>query len=217
MNDSAHTPANADRTDPVEIESTPTRSGADRPASQGTKSESERKRDRRSVLSAIGLQVFFLACMVLLSLLAAQGHGYDWPIPSPQDFARFDFIGVGPDNPEPTFLAVAFEVLFWSAFGVLARSEYYVTQLVIKRGEFDALETASKLIGDFARGIAMAIAVVALLRSTEFVTLSLRTAGIDVIAAISFILGFYHEDTQQLLGTFRARFAHSTGDDNNGK
>jgi len=217
MNDSAHTAANADRTDPVESESTLTSGGGDKPASHTTKSQSERKLERRRVLSAIGLQVFFLVCMGILSLLAALGHGYDWPIPSPEDFARFNFIGVGPDNPEPTFLAVAFEVLFWSAFGVLARSEYYVTRLVVEHKDFDTLETVSKLIGDFARGIAMAIAVVALLRSTEFVTLSLRTAGIDVIAAISFILGFYHEDTQGLLGTFRERFAQSTVDEGDNK
>ena len=210
MKDSAHTPANSDRTDPVERETTPTRNGQDRHVSENARSKSVRHRERRRVLSAIGLQVFFLVCMIFISLLAALAHGYDWPIPSAEDFASFDFIGVGPDNPEPTFLAVAIEVLFWSAFGVLARSEYHVTRLVIERRDFETLETISKLIGDFARAIAIAIAVVALLRSTEFVTLSLKDAGIDVVAAISFILGFYHEDTHRLLGTFRESVAKGT-------
>jgi len=148
--------------------------------------------------------------MILLSLFAAVAHDYRWPIPSAEDFARFDFIGVGPDHPQPSFLAIAFEVLSWSAFGVLARSEYYVTRLIIQHRSFKTLEVVSKLVGDFAMGASIAIAVVALLRSTEFVTLSLKSAGIDVIAAISFILGFYHEDTRQLLGTFREKLEQET-------
>jgi hypothetical protein len=150
--------------------------------------------------------------MGLLSLVAALAHGYDWPIPSADDFASFDFIGVGPDNPDPTFLAVGFEVLAWSAFGVLARSQHEVVRIILRGEQFSTLETVSILIGNFARAIAMATAVVALLRSTEVVTLSLRDAGIDVIAAISFILGFFHEHTFQLLEDFRQRVAQDANE-----
>jgi len=212
MKDSAPPPADTERTDPVDKEPALPRNGEDKLASPQTKSEKARKPGRRRVLSAIGVQVVLLACMALLSWLAALAHGYDWPIPSAEDFASFDFIGVGPDNPEPSFLAVAIEVLAWSAFGVLARSQYYVTRLITDHEDFSTLEIISVLIGNFARAIAMATAVVALLRSTEFVTLSLKTAGIDVIAAISFILGFFHEHTFELLEGFRARLATDTSE-----
>jgi len=208
MSDAAHTPASMGSTDPEQKDVEPTQKGkttlSDAPTDQ--------KRDYGQVRSALGLQIFILACMILLSLFAAAAHGYRWPIPSAEDFARFDFVGVGPDNPQPSFLAIAFEVLAWSAFGVLARSEYYVTRLIIQHRHFKTLEIASKLVGDFAMGASIAVAVVALLRSTEFVTLSLKSAGIDVIAAISFILGFYHEGTRRLLGTFQERLAQGASE-----
>jgi len=156
--------------------------------------------EHHRIVQAIVLQSFILLGMGLLSWLAAKAHGYNWPVPSAEDFARFDFVGVSPGYPEPSFLALAFEVLSWSAVGVLARSEYCITRLIAQGENFHLLETISKLIGDFAMGVSIAIAVVAFLRSTEFVTLSLRSAGIEAIAAISFILGFYHEDTRRLLG-----------------
>lgn len=58
-------------------------------------------------------------------------------------------------------------------------------------------------------GVAIAIAVIFFLRATEFtigtVNLTLKTAGIELIAALAFILGFYHNDTRQLLGNIRER------------
>jgi hypothetical protein len=208
MSDDAHTPAGTAPTDPeqADIESTQKRK---KPPSDAL---TDQKRDYGQILSALGLQVFILVCMMLLSLFAAAAHGYRWPIPSAEDFARFDFIGVSPDSPQPSFLAIAVEVLAWSAFGVLARSEYYLTRLIIQHRDFRTLEIISKLVGDSAMGVSIAIAVVALLRSTEFVTLSLKSAGIDVIAAISFILGFYHEDTRRLLGTFRVRLTQKASE-----
>ena len=56
-------------------------------------------------------------------------------------------------------------------------------------------------------GAAIAVAAVALLWSTQFVNLTLRTADIAAIVAISFILGFYHEDTRRLLAKFRDRIS----------
>ena len=171
--------------------------------------------EHHRVLEAVVLQSFILLGMALISWLAARAHGYDWPIPSAEGFANFDFVGVSPENPEPSFLALAFEVLGWSAVGVLARSEYCITRRIARGENFDLLETISKLIGDFAMGVSIAVAVVAFLRSTEFVTLSLKSAGIEAIAAISFILGFYHEDTRRLLGPVKEAIpAFCWGDEN---
>jgi hypothetical protein len=62
-------------------------------------------------------------------------------------------------------------------------------------------------------GGAIAMAVVAFLRSTSLnvgsVNLTLATADIELIIAISFILGFYHEDTRRLLGSFQKNITRS--------
>jgi hypothetical protein len=105
---------------------------------------------------------------------------------------------------------VVIEVAIWSLEGVLARSEYYLSLIVFKKKKFNFWETSSKLISDGAMGIAIAIAVVLFLRATEFLELSLQNANIASIAAISFILGFYHEDTRRLLGSFRRKISEST-------
>ena len=118
--------------------------------------------------------------------------------------ANYNFVGVSPDNPQPSFFSVMIEAGIWSLAGVLARSEYYLSQMVIRRKELRLLETISKLLGDTAMGVAIAMAAIAFLRSTELVNLTLKTADIGAIGAIAFVLGFYHEDTRRLLGNFRS-------------
>jgi hypothetical protein len=83
---------------------------------------------------------------------------------------------------------------------------------VVKKKQFNFFESTSKLISDASMGIAIAIAVVLFLRAMEFVGLSLQNANVATIAAISFILGFYHEDTRRLLGGFRMKISQTTKD-----
>ncbi|MCP4359411.1 MAG: hypothetical protein GY796_15480 [Chloroflexi bacterium] len=123
--------------------------------------------------------------------------------------AEFNFVGVNENFPLPSFYSLVMEVFAWSFAGVLARSEYYLTQIAIRREEFHMSESISKIIGDTSMGVSIAIAVVAFLTATTLtigqVELTLRTASIELIGAISFILGFYHEDTRRLLGSFQKK------------
>jgi hypothetical protein len=169
---------------------------------------------QRQTVSILVMQI------VLLGVMGGITVGYGWFHNVPHAFtvmfsdkgiedfheaiAHYNFVGVSPENPEPSFFSVMIEAGIWSLFGVLARSEYYLTQIVMGRKELRLLEAISKLIGDTAMGVAIAMAVVAFLRSTELVNLTLKTADIGAIGAISFVLGFYHEDTRRLLGSFRS-------------
>ncbi len=168
------------------------------------------------ILSIITIQIVLIVLIGLLGMIYAKMHN----IPTISDFifsqditgfgeavANYNFVGVGPENPEPSLMAVLYEVLIMSFAGILARQEYYLTQIVIRRKETRPLELISRLIGELAMGAAIAVAVVAFLWSTQFVNMTLRTADIAAIVAISFILGFYHEDTRRLLGKFRDRIS----------
>ncbi len=168
------------------------------------------------ILSIITIQIVLIVLIVILGMTYSKMHN----IPTILDFmfsqdttefgeavANYNFVGVGPENPEPSLIAVLYEVLIMSFVGILARQEYYLTQTVIRRKETRPLELVSRLIGELAMGAAIAVAVVAFLWSTQFVNMTLRTADIAAIVAISFILGFYHEDTRRLLAKFRDRIS----------
>lgn len=181
------------------------------------------KKESRSklsdVLSVVGLQTIVLFLMILLTMQYSWLHNVPH-ILSPlfgnrnvdsfaDAIANYNFVGVKSATDEPSIFAVVLEVAIWSLAGVLARSEYYLSQIVIRKRQFHLLETISKLISDASMGIAIAIAVVLFLRATEFLDLSLKNANVASIAAISFILGFYHEDTRRLLGNFRRKITES--------
>lgn len=55
--------------------------------------------------------------------------------------------------------------------------------------------------------------VIAFLRAAQLsignAELTLKTASIEFIAATAFILGFYHEDTRRLLGSFHRRVTNA--------
>lgn len=168
----------------------------------------------KRISTILALQALLMALLLIWGTVYAFAHN----VPSIYDFfqntqsyyeaiANYNFLGVGPENPQPSLIAVIYEVVVWSFAGILARQQYYLTQLVIRRKDIRILEIISMLIGNAAMGVSIAIAVVAFLRTTEFVNLSLKTADIGSIVAISFILGFYHEDTRRLLGSFQKRIS----------
>jgi hypothetical protein len=173
----------------------------------------------KNKLALIGTQIILL----LLLILSSVGYGWlhnlpNWfspalnkPIEEYEEAIRnFDYVGLSVDNLQPSTIAILLEVYTWSLIGFLARSEYNLTKSTERKKKFEFLESVSKLIGNGAMSIAIAIAVVAFLMSTEFVNLSLRNAEIGSVIAISFILGFYHDDTRHLLGSFQKRIAGST-------
>ena len=92
---------------------------------------------------------------------------------------------------------------------MLAHSEYSLTQLVVTRKDFDALEQMSKIIGELIMGVSITVSVIAVSRSVELnvaqISVSLKAANIETIIAISFILGYYHGQTRRLLGAIQKR------------
>jgi hypothetical protein len=133
--------------------------------------------------------------------------------PDPEEIANFNFVGVTPSNPDPSFIAVMIEAMMWSLAGVLARHLYDLTQIIIKRNLVDPLETISRLIGESSMGVAIAMAVVAFLQTVQIANLTLKGAGIESVGAISFILGFYHESARGLLKGFQKRLSQANKDD----
>lgn len=166
---------------------------------------------RKHALAAITLQILIALSMLLLSMYYNRLHNIGWPFASAEEIASYNFVGVELGNLQPSPAAILIEVIVWSLLGVMARSEYNITHTLVQGEEFKVLESISRLIGDHAMGMAVAVAVVALFRSAELniaqVNLTLKTANIESIIAISFILGFYHEDTRRLLGSFQKGIA----------
>lgn len=182
-----------------------------------------KKADIKRSLWVIGLQVTVLLVLFQLAIAYAVYHDVPGPITifyiysgavEPGSFssqlANYNFLGVTNPDQRPSFYVVLMEVLTWSFAGVLARTEFQLTQIIVRRKKFGLLEQVSKIIGDSSMGVAISIAVVAFLLSTEVMSISLKDANIETIAAISFILGFYHEDTRHLLGNFRKRISGAT-------
>jgi hypothetical protein len=161
----------------------------------------------RSILAAMLLQTSIFIVMAGITWLSAKAHNIHWPIPSVEEIATFNFIGAASNGVAPSFLSVLVEVITWSSLGVLARSQYYLTQRVIRGKEFRIIEIIPRLTGECVIGVAITLAVVSFLRTTEIANLTLRSASIESITAISFILGFYHEDTRRLLGRFRDKIS----------
>jgi hypothetical protein len=133
--------------------------------------------------------------------------------PDPEEIANFNFVGVTPNNPNPSFIAVMIEAMMWSLAGVLARHLYDLTQIIIRRNLVDPLETISRLIGESAMGVAIAMAVVAFMQTVQIANLTLKGAGIESVGAISFILGFYHEGARALLKGFQRQLSQASKDD----
>ena len=126
--------------------------------------------------------------------------------------AAYDFVGVTPESPQPSFYAIMLEVGIWSTFGVLARSIHSLAQSALHKEPISYLEGLIALLGDMLMAFGTAVAVVAFLRTAEFVNFTLKTASIESIIAISFILGFYHDDARKLLGSFKSRITREASE-----
>lgn len=130
-------------------------------------------------------------------------HGMDWPFPTSEQVASFDFVGRVPGE-EASIFAVLMETMAWSFLGVFTRAMYRLAVFAKTNEQFAVMPVAIRLLGEAAAGISIAVALVALLWSSELkvvdITISLKDAGIGSIIAVSFVLGFFHENTVQLLG-----------------
>lgn len=120
----------------------------------------------------------------------------------------FGFIG-GNNTP----LSIGFEITVWGVIGVISRTAYLKSQ-VIKRGEeFSFLSSLIEWIGTSLLAIGILTAVIFSLSIVSLnvagVEITLADAPIEAIIAISFILSFYYEETQKLLGSLSERIFYS--------
>ncbi|MGQ9625674.1 MAG: hypothetical protein ACUVV0_02060 [Anaerolineae bacterium] len=87
----------------------------------------------------------------------------------------------------------------WSFIGNYAQNGYIIAQALIGR-KFHLGKHLTKVVGDVMRSWGIAIAVVFLLRVIKLsignLELTLENTTIEVIIALSFILGFYNEDAR---------------------
>jgi hypothetical protein len=151
----------------------------------------------------VALQGILLVVIILVGKPHTLLHNMDWPIPTASQVAAFDFVGRDAGK-LPSIWAVILETAAWSFLGVMARAEYRLARTARSgAADFSALRAVSQLFGDAAAGISIAVALVALIWSSELKFLdfkiALKDAGIGSIIAVAFILGFFHDKTQALL------------------
>jgi len=155
------------------------------------------------------LQIAIAALTLLVGKPHTMLHGMNWPMPTPEQVAAFDFIGArGPGA--PSIWSILLETAAWSFLGVMTRTEHRLAR-TIQRGIPVSLQTAlAQILGDAAAGVSIAVALVALLWSSELklvdIQLTLRGSGVGSVIAVSFILGFFHDRTQRVVGLVHERF-----------
>jgi hypothetical protein len=166
----------------------------------------------RFVFTVISIQVILFIAMISVTICNGIFHQVNWPFPTVEQLASYNFVGVTPQNPDASSASVLIEAIMWGLAGVLARIEYSLTQIVVERHKIEVLEIVSNTIGDIAMGVSITVVVIALLRAVEFnvsdINVSLKTANIESIIAISFMLGFYHENTRKILGVFQRKITN---------
>jgi hypothetical protein len=168
---------------------------------------------KKNIFSVFTAQFIVIVMILLVTFISTVAHEMRWPIPESGELANFNFVGVTSEKSTPSAGAIIIEVIIWSSLGVLARQVYYLSKLLthVRNTRFYFFQLYIKLIGEVFMGTSISIAVVAFFISTSItfakVELTLKNANILTIIAISFILGFYHEDTRRLLGSFHRRIS----------
>ncbi|MCI0396025.1 MAG: hypothetical protein L0332_25250 [Chloroflexi bacterium] len=155
------------------------------------------------IVGGLVLQLVISALQIGNLALWAWMHGIT-ALNNPAQVAGINFIGVDQSHLEPSVWSVFLALAPQCIAGVLARSQYQLAQVILQGERFNFLEGVSRLIGDVSLGSAVAVCAVYFLRISEItvaqVSLTLRTASLETIVALGFILGFFHEDTRRLLG-----------------
>jgi hypothetical protein len=121
----------------------------------------------------------------------------------PGETWSFGFVG-GVRNPA----SIIIEVFIWSLVGVNSALAYSSGRDIIRK-RFRFLRYLTLWISTvvFAQGVAVAVILSLQVISLNIggIEITLANASIETIIAISFILGFYHNDARRLLGSLRGR------------
>ncbi len=132
----------------------------------------------------------------------------------PPALLPFDFIG-GSANA----FSIAVEIVYWALMGVVCQMAYQVSRAVVD-GKFDAWKSTFNWISISLYAIGVAIALIFSLKVISLnvgdIRITLASAPIEVIIAISFILGFYSEESRRLLGRLRGRIVTGMETEGNG-
>ena len=154
------------------------------------------------------LQVSIAVSIILVGKPHTMLHAMDWPIPTPKQVAGFDFIGIQ-SGATPSIWSVLLETAAWSFLGVMARTEYRLARTIQERRQVSVTTAVAQILGDAAAGVSIAVALVALFWSSELkivdVQLTLRKSGVGSVIAVAFVLGFFHDRTQRLVGLVQER------------
>lgn len=149
----------------------------------------------------------FLALMaldfVVLTYYYMLLHGIDLFVllRQPPTVLTFDYIG-GSANA----FSVGSEIVYWALMGVICQMAYLAGRTLIE-GIFDFWKAIFGWIGTSLYAVGTAIAVIFSLKIVSIniadIKITLADAPIEVIIAISIILGFYSEESRRLLGRLR--------------
>ncbi len=124
------------------------------------------------------------------------------------NLAKFDFLGKTAENPDPSILSLNVEIVMWTILGVVIRTIYSIN-VAIRQHKFFLLPQLIKWVGDMLMAAGISEAVIMFLSITSFsigtTDVTLEKANYKTVAAIAFILGFYHNDARHLLSTFRKK------------
>ena len=134
-----------------------------------------------------------------------------------QNFTQFNYVGYPFPNNEPTAAAMWVEIIFWSYVGVAASQVYAISQLISLKMPFEAGRYLIRTFGIVIRAVALSTALIFLLRIVTLtvgpVAVDMRQADIQTVIAVSFVIGFYNEDTERVLRKIWKQVAQTVGID----
>jgi len=165
----------------------------------------------RDGLIMTAIVIVFWIVVLYMWLLAHGVHSEQFLRPTPEfldSVAKFDFLGKTAENPEPSILSLNVEIVMWTILGVVIRTIYTIN-ITIRQRKFFFLPQMLKWLGDMLMAAGISEAVILFLSITSFsigtLDVTLAKANYKTIAAIAFILGFYHNDARRWLGSFRKK------------
>lgn len=189
-------PSIAVPTEPSEPEQT------QQPSPKKSPSEKPKSQDYRQGFAFLALMILVF---LVLSYFYVLLHGINVfkLLGQQQTELTFDFVG-GNTNA----FSISIEIMFWALMGVICQMAYQSTKTITK-GEFDIWKSVFNWIGINLYAVGIAIAIIFSLNVISLnigdIQITLANAKIEVIIAISFVLGFYSEESRRLLGRLRGQ------------
>lgn len=169
---------------------------------------SELKITVRQSLRGLGFFAILILTLVVLTFIYVTLHGINIldRILKPQTPVVFDYIG---GNATP--FSIGFEILFWSLVGVICHMAYLSGQAMLER-KFELGEYLIRWISTslYAGGIAHAVVFLLRLITIKIANIefTLKDSPVEVIIAISFILGFYYQEARRFLDKLRGQITN---------